>query len=81
MLFRSDYQFFILILEKIWKDTSPKTILDMGCGTGNMAFYLENKYFVQAFDLSENMLLEAKKKLKRTALFHASFLNFQRVKL
>ena len=76
-LMRFDYQSFILILEKLWKDISPKTILDMGCGTGNMAFYLENKYFVQAFDLSENMLLEAKKKLKRTVLFHASFLNFQ----
>ncbi|MBE6049089.1 MAG: class I SAM-dependent methyltransferase [Clostridium sp.] len=53
------------LMDKI-KDENFKTVLDVGCGTGNMLNMIINKYNdVEAYgiDISDKMLLKAKEKL------------------
>ena len=60
-----NYNDWIFYIEKIWKkeNFSPKTILDLGCGTGNISerFALKN-YEVIGIDFSEDMLAIARDK-------------------
>lgn len=52
------------IFKKYKKD--PKNILEMACGTGNLTYHLAREgYRLTAFDLSEEMLAQAYKKLGR----------------
>jgi ubiquinone/menaquinone biosynthesis C-methylase UbiE len=56
-------------LEKIFAqlyEKKPKTILDVGCGTGTHAIILtERGYDVAGIDVSENMIQEARKKARQ----------------
>ncbi|MBF0117645.1 MAG: class I SAM-dependent methyltransferase [Desulfobacterales bacterium] len=65
------------LIEKIISnhlDFQPKTILDLGCGTGNHAILLSHRnYQVTGVDQSEHMIIHAKKK----ALISSSDFKFQ----
>lgn len=61
-----DYEKWFHYIESIFKEynKSPKTILEMACGTGNLTeFFCKAKYKVTCFDLSEDMLTVAYEKL------------------
>lgn len=64
-----DYALECDFLEEIFKKYSGstiKTILDVGCGSGGHAILLsERGYEVAGFDLSEMMILQAKKKSEK----------------
>ncbi len=53
-----------MIFEKYGK--APKNLLEMACGTGNLSYFLaKRRYNLVCFDLSEDMLSKAYKKLNR----------------
>lgn len=61
-----DYKKWVDYLEKIFEINSikPKTILDLGCGTGNILINLIDRgYLLTGIDLSEDMLAVTKDKL------------------
>lgn len=63
-----DYPQWIQHLEDTWQRAGlvPKTIIDLGCGTGNVAIPLAQKgYEVWGVDLSCEMLAEAQRKADR----------------
>lgn len=53
-----------------------KIVLEMACGSGELAMRLEKQYDYRAFDLSNAMLTLAKEKVKQTALFEMDMLTF-----
>ncbi len=59
----SDWADFIF---KNLKDA--KTIVELGCGTGNMTKILSKKYDVTALDISEEMLESARQKLMKNGI-------------
>lgn len=67
-----DYKEECNYIEKLFKKyllKKPKTILDLGCGTGNHDFILAKKgYMVTGVDLSGEMLKIAKKRRKEMNL-------------
>lgn len=58
---------FNYIEEILYKfDKSPKKVLEMACGTGNLSYYLaKERYNLTCFDLSSDMLSRAYEKLRR----------------
>lgn len=67
----TNYAQWVVYLEKIWLkyNISPKLILDLGCGTGNISLPLAKKgYEVIGIDVSEDMLSVAKEKAERDRL-------------
>lgn len=63
-----DYENWFGYIEDIFKkyDKKPRNILEMACGTGNISYYFGNTgYRLTAFDISEEMLAKAYKKLGR----------------
>lgn len=71
-----------LILLWTYQDIRPKKVLDVCCGTGNMAELLEKKgYELTGFDLSEGMIekanLKAKHNLSKNRYFVANATNFE----
>jgi len=66
--FDKDYERECDFLETIFKkilNEKPKTILDIGCGTGSHAFILvERGYDITGIDISENMISIARNKSK-----------------
>ncbi len=63
-----DYEEWFLYIMDIFKeyDKSPKNILEMACGTGNLSYYLAKaRYDLTCFDLSEDMLSYAYEKLRK----------------
>lgn len=65
------YEDWALYLEGLWKKfgASPKMVLDLGCGTGNMTQLLATKgYEMIGIDLSEEMLCIAKEKARTAEL-------------
>ncbi|HLS53365.1 MAG TPA: class I SAM-dependent methyltransferase [Tissierellaceae bacterium] len=63
-----DYKEWFLYIEEIFTKfkVSPEKVLEMACGTGNLTYYLGEKgYKLTAFDLSEEMLAIAYKKLNK----------------
>ncbi len=61
------YEEWLLYIEKIFEKykTSPKLILDLGCGTGSMTNLMATKgYEMIGVDLSEDMLAVARDKAK-----------------
>lgn len=62
-----DYEEWFLYIEKIFEKykVNPRTLLEMACGTGNLSFHLGKKgYKLTCFDLSDEMLAIANKKLR-----------------
>lgn len=63
-----DYENWYRYIEEIFKryDRLPKEILEMACGTGNLSYYIGKAgYKLTCFDLSDEMLAIAYKKLSR----------------
>lgn len=63
-----DYKKWFEYMEEIFKEyqVKPKKVLEMACGTGNLSEYFAmNNYDLTAFDLSEEMLAIAYKKMYR----------------
>ncbi|AFS77917.1 putative methyltransferase type 12 [Gottschalkia acidurici 9a] len=61
-----DYYKWFNYIKDIFKkcDKSPKSILEMACGTGNLTkYFCEERYDVTCFDLSDDMLSIAYDKL------------------
>ncbi len=63
------YPEWIAFAEHAWSETSsPRTVVDLGCGTGSIAIPLAVAgYQVTGLDLSEDMLAVARQKLERTS--------------
>lgn len=59
---------------------SQSTLLDLGCGTGEFALRLAEKYDVSGLDLAANMLVLAQDKFEEASLtiplFEANMLDF-----
>ncbi len=49
----------------IEKNFSGRTVLELGCGTGNMTVRLAQKYELTAIDISDEMLRKADEKLRK----------------
>lgn len=78
-----DYESWFNYIEEIFRNynVSPKKILEMACGTGNLSYYLGKKgYKLTCFDLSEDMLSEAYEKLrkfKNVKILNQDMVNFK----
>lgn len=62
------YEAWIAFLEEIWRreNLQPKTIADLGCGTGNVLLPLAQKGFdMIGVDVSSDMLCQAEQKLRQ----------------
>ncbi|MBQ1097273.1 class I SAM-dependent methyltransferase [Streptomyces sp. b94] len=55
---------------------SPKTLLDVGCGTGEHLRYLAKQFSVTGVDLSESMVRVARRKLGDVAVHQADMRDF-----
>ncbi len=77
-----DYEEWADYVERIFEkyQKKPKDILEMACGTGNLSFELaKRRYNLVCFDLSEDMLAKAYKKLgryKNVKLLELNMINF-----
>ncbi|TJX13766.1 class I SAM-dependent methyltransferase [Tissierella creatinini] len=77
-----DYEAWADYVERIYDkyDIKPKDILEMACGTGNLSFELaKRRYNLVCFDLSEDMLSKAYKKLgkyKNVKLLELNMIDF-----
>ena len=63
-----NYEDWFNYIEDIFKkyNKTPRKIIEMACGTGNLSYYLAKKgYNLTCFDLSENMLSQAYGKLRK----------------
>ncbi len=63
-----DYKEWFNYIEDIFKryDKEPREILEMACGTGNLSyFFADRMYKLTAFDISDEMLSKAYKKLNK----------------
>ncbi len=63
-----DYESWFKYIEDIFKKYKlrPSSLLEMACGTGNLSIYLAQEgYRLTCFDLSEEMLAEAYRKLRK----------------
>lgn len=78
-----DYKKWFDYIEEIFKsyDKKPKNILEMACGTGSISYFFGNKrYKLTSFDISEEMLSKAYKKLNRfknIKLLRQDMINFK----
>lgn len=72
-----DYQKETISITDIFRKSKKKvrTVLDMGCGTGNYSFPLQEKgFFVTGVDISEGMLKKAKAKIKVNSKINPVFM-------
>lgn len=78
-----DYVKWMNYIEAIFEryGLSPKKILEMACGSGNLTEQLcKKRYQVMAFDLSEEMLMKAQEKIGRrpnVKLMHQNMTSFK----
>ncbi len=63
----------------IEEEIEGKTILEMACGTGTIIDLLEDKYEMEGFDISEDMLAIARNKVK-APLYKLDIKNFNMMK-
>jgi len=64
------------IVRKCFGDLSDSHILDLGCGDGSISLqYQSQTNYLTLVDISENMLLEAQKKIKPQFLNNVSLVN------
>lgn len=77
-----DYENWFKYMEEIYRkyEAKPKKILEMACGTGNLSeYFAKGNYDLTAFDLSEDMLAIAYKKMykyKNVKLVNQNMLDF-----
>lgn len=68
LMYDIDYKSWYLYIESIFDrfNKKPKGILEMGCGTGSLSYYLaKSGYDLTCFDISSEMLSIAYNKLNR----------------
>ncbi len=76
-IFNKDYEKEVNFIVKIFKRYNVKTILDVGCGTGEHIQRLENLGFkCDGLDISQKMIDIAKKKTKNARFYRADMKNF-----
>ena len=73
---KKDYKGESEFLVKLLNKYNVKTLLDVGCGTGNHLINLEKKFNCKGFDLNEEMITQARKKLN-SKLFVGDMKSFQ----
>lgn len=64
------YEVWVSYIEEIFRkyELTPKLILELGCGTGNITTLMQNKgYDMIGVDISEDMLVEAKEKAQENS--------------
>ncbi|MCD6528220.1 class I SAM-dependent methyltransferase [bacterium] len=75
--FNKDYEKEVRFIQKILEKFNARTVLDVGCGTGEHIFRLEKLGFrCDGLDLSKGMLSIAKQKVKNAQLFLGDMRNF-----
>lgn len=78
-----DYEKWFQYIEQLFEryNKTPKKILEMACGTGNLSYYLAREgYDLTCFDLSSDMLSQAFEKLrkfKNVKLLNQDMVDFQ----
>jgi ubiquinone/menaquinone biosynthesis C-methylase UbiE len=79
----SKYKSYNVFIRRIWKNLEfyPKTLLDLGCGSGSGFMPFLNDIEISGIDNSDIMLKLAKKRLKKSnkkaTLFKQSFLDYK----
>jgi len=58
--YKEEGEFFTSIIRE-YERHKTKTLLDIGCGGGNMDWVLKNEFDITSFDISENMINNARK--------------------
>jgi len=66
----------VVSLVRQYKTSQGNMLLDIACGTGAQAAYLQNDFTVTGIDLSDEMLRVAKKKVKNATFITADMCNF-----
>ena len=66
----------VVSLVKQYKKSQGNMLLDIACGTGAQAVYLQNHFIVTGIDLSNEMLEVAKEKVKNATFINADMCNF-----
>jgi len=75
--FNKDYEKEVRFIQRVLEKFNAKTILDVGCGTGEHISRLEKLGFrCDGLDLSKEMLSIAKQKVKNAQLFLGDMRNF-----
>lgn len=65
-------------LQKLIRATKPNAtnVLELGCGTGSILWYLQRNYEVSGLDTSSRMLSIARRKVPRAKLFQEDMVDF-----
>jgi len=72
--YKIEYDFYSTQLNKYHK----KSLLEMGCGTGNLAsYFINNNYDYNGIDLSQQMLDIAKRKMPEGKFLQADIRTYQ----
>jgi len=66
----------VVSLVKQYKKSQGNMLLDIACGTGAQAVYLQNHFIVTGIDLNSEMLEVAKGKVKNATFINADMCNF-----
>jgi len=73
--YRSEVDKVVLLVEQ-YKTSKGNKLLDIACGTGAQAAYLQKHFAVTGIDLSDEMLGVAKDKVKNAAFINADMRDF-----
>jgi len=66
----------VVSLVKQYKESEGNKLLDIACGTGAQAEYLQKYFAVTGIDISEEMLEIARNKVREAVFIHADMCNF-----
>jgi len=73
--YKSEIDKVISLVEQ-YKKSKGSTLLDIACGTGAQAAYLQDKFTVTGIDISDEMLEIAKNKVKNAVFINADMCDF-----
>ncbi|MCL2252412.1 MAG: class I SAM-dependent methyltransferase, partial [Treponema sp.] len=73
--YKSEIDKVISLIDQ-YKKSEGNTLLDIACGTGAQAAYLQNQFTVTGIDISDEMLEIAKNKVKKAFFVNADMCNF-----
>jgi len=74
-----DYASEVKIISNFIKEyplNNQRTLLDVGCGTGNHLEYFKQQYFVEGLDISSSMLEIAREKLSSVRFYQSDMSDF-----
>lgn len=78
-LFITDqYEWYFRFIEETIREYAhnPRSLLELGCGTGNILQHFIHRYEISGLDISASMLEQARKKLPKVPLFEMSMADF-----